>query len=252
MHRIGLHAALATTAVALALTACGPSGDGAGVPGRSTAVDPCAGVAGCAEVAVADVDGDGSPDRVGVARQKVESSPEITTLVATRNTVHTLTLKARGIAYPTPAEIYRGAFAISRAEGADLALHLVPGRGNAEQFAVVTWDGAKLVTLAPPPYVNGNEAVKTTDFWYLGSSHGTQHTVKCLQPAEIALVQLSAAVAEGVPVEGGGKREEDRFTFVGSGWQASGSTNVADTSYSYSFDAHTAVFAGCKDVGRKP
>ncbi|GAC83351.1 hypothetical protein GP2_011_00780 [Gordonia paraffinivorans NBRC 108238] len=139
---------------------------------------------------------------------------------------------------------------MSRAQGADLVLHLVPGQGNAEQFAVISWDGSELVALPQPPSADRTGA-QEPGVWYLGSSHGRQDSVACRTPGEIAMVRLTAATSEGVPVPGGGRREENFFTFSGDSWQPAGSDNQADTSFSYSWNAHENAFR-CDDQGTRP
>lgn len=238
-----------------ALTGCGSfGGAGSSVP----AADPCVGVPSCTQVAVADVDGDGSPDRIGIAR--VQDAPiasnvafgttHVTTRVAIGSTVHTFPQDVEGAAYEKPTDIYRGAFAMTRAQGADIVLHLVPGQGNAERFAVISWDGARLVAVPSPPWGPNSGPSTATGFWLIGSSHGSRDWIRCTQPGEIVRVHLTAALAEGSPVPGGGKREEDKFAFAGSAWQPAGSQNFADTSYSYTdgWTAHKDTFRECKDL----
>ena len=226
-------------------------------PGESTSpshatqtaivVDPCAGAPGtCTHVANTDVDGDGTPDQIGIAY----ATGRVTTIVAINGTRHSIAHSVTGVPYTDPTDIYRGAFLLSRAHGADLVLHLVDGSGNAEQFAVISWDGDRLVALPEPPRTNLTGA-EHRGIWYLRSSHGGQDSVRCRQPGETALTVLTAATSEGIAVPGGGRREENYYTFVGSSWQPTGSDNIADSSFSYMWDAHTSAF-DCADQGVKP
>ena len=219
-------------------------------------VNPCNGVSGtCEVVRKVDVDGDGQTDEVAIAYASDPASPQVafgtshvTTLAAINGNVFRLTEDFNGVPYTAPTEIFRGAFAMSRAQGADIALHLAMGQGNPEQFAVISWDGSKLVALPQPPDPNQQGAQRTPGIWYLGSSHGKQQFVKCKQPGEIAFVDLSAATREGIPVPGGGRREENYFVFSGDSWQPNGSTNTADNSFSYSWSPHSNGF-DCPALG---
>lgn len=229
---------------------------GSGATASPTAtVDPCAGASGtCQVVRIVDVDGDGTPDPVAIAYSSDAPAPgiafgtsHITTRVGINGTVHSVTQNVSGSAYPTPFDIFRGAFAISRAHGADLALHLVRGQGNAEQFSVIGWNGAELVPLPQPP-IPGATSMATPGIWYLGSSHGKQDSIVCRTPGEIAVVSLSAATQEGIPIPGGGRRTENYFTFSANAWQPRGSDTTADSSFSYAWDAHTNAFR-CTPLG---
>lgn len=221
-------------------------------------VDPCADASGtCSVVRIVDVDGDGTDDKVAIAYSADQpSDPQvafgmshITTIAVINGTEHRVTQNVTGAAYTDPADIFRGAFAMSRAQGADIALHLVRGQGNAEQFAVISWDGSKLVALPQPPNPTQQYTSRTPGIWYLGSSHGKQGSIACKQPGEIAFVDLSAAMSEGIPVPGGGRREENYFVFSGNSWQPNGSDNSADSSFSYSWNPHTSAF-DCPTLGR--
>ncbi|GAA1481504.1 hypothetical protein GCM10009624_19440 [Gordonia sinesedis] len=225
--------------------AAGPNAPAASATTSARPIDPCAGVAGeCVYVADADVDGDGNADQIGIARQGATT----TTIVGINGTPYKLDQTTTMTnAYSDPRDIYRGAFLLSRAVGSDIAVHLVPGEGNAEQFAVISWDGKKLVTL-PQPQTADRTGAQVPGIWYLGSSHGRQDFIACRQPGEIAVVRLTAATSEGQPVPGGGRREENFYTFAGNAWQPAGSNNVADSSFSYNWNAHEGAFQ-CDNQG---
>ncbi len=208
-------------------------------------VDVCANSKpACMHVADADIDGDGTLDQVGIAT----SGDQVSTIVGINGARHEVKMEVPvSNRYTEPADIYRGAFLMSRAVGADIALHLAPGQGNAEQFAVISWDGAQLVALPQPPTAD-RTGVQKPGVWYLGSSHGKRDSIKCGDPGEIVVVRLTAARSEGQPIPGGGRREENSYTFVGNAWQPAGSNNQADTSFSYNWDAHRSAFQ-CDDQG---
>lgn len=259
---MSVRALVGATAAAICLTLSGcsetgsPSAEsgaqsaGSDAPAASatavaTPIDPCAGVPGeCVYVTDADVDGDGTPDQVGIARRDGVT----TTIVGIKGTPYKLDqTTALTNAYSNPRDIYRGAFLMSRAVGSDIAIHLVPGQGNAEQFAVIGWGGTKLVAFPQPPTADRTE-IQAPGIWYLGSSHGRQDFVACRQPGEIAVVRLTAATSEGQLVSGGGRREENAYTFAGNAWQPAGSNTVADSSFSYNWNAHEKAFQ-CTDQG---
>lgn len=201
---------------------------------------------GCEYIADADVDGDGILDQVGIAN----SGDQVTAIVGINGERHEIEMQVPATnRYSDPAEIYRGAFLMSRSVGADLALHLAPGQGNAEQFAVISWDGARLVALPQPPTAD-RTGLQRPGVWYLGSSHGKRDSITCGDPGEIVVVRLTAARSEGQPIPGGGRREENSYTFVGNSWQPAGSDNQADTSFSYNWDAHQNAFQ-CDDQGKR-
>ncbi|MET9328465.1 hypothetical protein [Tsukamurella sp. NPDC003166] len=250
------YAALST--LCLLLAACGSGGSI-----ESTAVDPCAGVAGCVQVAVVDVDGDGSLDRVGVVNQAedfinggtpdptTKSAGPITALVGIGQKVHRLTVESGGLTFREPAEIYRGAFAMTRTPGADLVLHTAIGQGGSDMFAVISWDGNALVTVAPPQPLIANAA----GLWAMASSHGYRDSIRCTEPGEIVRVRLATSLQDGNRNldKNGGKREEDKYTFAGGAWQPAGSENFADNSLSYTdgWSSHANAFGECKNLGRK-
>lgn len=255
---------LAAAGLCLLMVGCSESvGGSAETPAASTAgvtasqsaapeiappIDPCAGITGCQYVADVDIDGDGSSDQVGIAYGP--RGVQVIAGIDGQPYEWTQPASSGGATYSEPAEIYRGAFALSRAQGADLALHLVQGSGNAEQFAVVSWDGSSLVALPQPPTAD-RAGMMTEGIWYLGSSHGRQDSVACRAPGEIAMNRLTAAMQEGSPVPGGGRREENYYLFSGGQWQPNGSDNVPDTSFTYSWDAHSSAF-NCQDLGVAP
>ncbi|ORM37138.1 hypothetical protein [Williamsia sp. 1135] len=226
----------------------GPSAGGSVTADAAPPIDPCEGTTGCQYVADVDVDGDGATDQVGIAYGP--SGVQVVAGINGERYEWVQPASSGGQVYTDPAEIYRGAFALSRAQGADIALHLVQGGGNAEQFAVVSWDGSGLVALPQPPTAD-RTGLKTEGIWYLGSSHGRQDSIACRAPGELTVNRLTAATQEGSPVPGGGRREENYYLFSGGQWQPNGSDNVPDTTFSYSWDAHANAFA-CDDLGVAP
>lgn len=231
--------------------ATSPATDGAGAGGTGQAPEPidvCAQTTGtCAHVADADIDGDGQADQIGVAY-----GPGVEVIVGSNGAAHRLqvTTETSGIGYTEPAEIYRGAFLLTRPTGADIALHLVRGGGGSERFAVVTWDGSALQRVPQPPSAS-RPMTGDPDIWYLGSSHGVLDFVICRAPGEIAMARLTAGVREGIEVPGGARRTDEYFTFGDGHWTAAGSGSVQDPSHSYSWDAHTGAFQ-CEDQGTPP
>ncbi len=259
----------AATLMCLALAGCGtpaptppvssPTGGQPAAAPTATAAppaapaDPCTGIGGCREVATVDVSGDGTPDRVGVSvvrrpppdPQVVYGGATVTVSVATDSTVHRIDIDSSGIlpgsdADPQP---YVGAYRISRTTGADLVLHIQLGQGNSEQFAVVGWQAGQPALVGRPP-ADANAA--PTDVWYIGSSHGVHEWVTCADGAAVTLNKLSAPTAEGIPIPGGGIREENLFVFDSGAWSPNGSKNVADDNFSYDFNPHTQTFQ-CTD-----
>jgi hypothetical protein len=223
-----------------------------GVVAAAPATDPCAGIADCTEVARVDADGDGNPDRVGVTvlRAPGDSGVTVSVLIATGSTVKRIDVQSPGAlpgnqAQPQP---YVGAYRISRTTGSDLVLHTELGQGNAEQFVVIGWTAGNPTLVASPPDSMTNQS--DPGVWYTSSSHGVQDSVTCTDGAAITMNKLSAAVEEGMPVPGGGIRQQDHFTFDGSQWQPNGSENVADSSFSYNFDPQTQTFR-CQDQALK-
>ncbi|MGW6035956.1 hypothetical protein ACWFOS_20115 [Gordonia terrae] len=185
-------------------------------------------------------------DQIGIA----SSGDQVTTIVGINGARHELKVAVPvPNSYTEPDAIYRGAYLMSRAVGADVALHLAPGQGNAEQFAVISWDGTQLVALPQPPTADRTGAQRP-GVWYLGSSHGKRDSIRCGDPGEIIVVRLTAARSEGQLIPGGGRREDNSYTFVGNAWQPAGSDNVADSSFSYTWDAHESAFE-CQDQGTR-
>lgn len=224
-------------------------GTGGGAPvAAAAAPDPCEGAVGeCAQVAQADVDGDGSLDRVAVAVSKHEDSgATVEVRVGRAGSVDEISFEAPVMLQPgdgAPADYFVGAYKLSRTTGADVVVHLVPGRGNADQFGVVAWSGGELEVVPQPPRQQAGAQPDPEGRWLFQSSHGVVESVKCSPSGGAITVQrLSAATAEGVEIPGGGLREDNRFEFRDSDWFPTGSDNVPDTSFSYTFDAHTQTF----------
>lgn len=260
----------------LVLTACAESTVGQGSPEPSSAstsavadatasanamatrsVDPCAGVAGCMAVANVDVDGDGVSDSVGIAVTREAPPPQVVfgkTTITVR-VGHAGRVATRAIASPgalpgsgSPKDVYVGAYRISRTAGADLVLHTQLGQGSPEQFVVVGWDAAGL-TAVPAPPTGTSVTNPKPDVWLFASSHGAHDTASCANGANVTVQRLSAATVEGTPVPGGGLRESNHFAFVDGQWNPTGSENVPDSSFSYSFDPHRQTF-DCADQGK--
>lgn len=143
---------------------------------------------------------------------------------------------------------YVGAYRISRTTGADLVLHTRLGQGNSEQFVVIGWRGGHPELVNAPPSGISNPA---PGVWYFGSSHGIHEWVTCSDGAAVTFNRLSAPTAEGIPLPGGGIREENFFSYDGLAWLPAGSKNVADDNFSYDFSPHTETFQ-CQDQGRRP
>jgi len=137
-----------------------------------------------------------------------------------------------------------GAFRISRERGADLVLHTRRGSGNAEQFVVIGWQNDSPAFVVRPPELNANYGNQS--IWYMSSSHGVREWVTCADGAFVTINKLSAPEAEGVPLPGGGLREEDHFAFDGSEWKPAGSSIEPDNDFDYKFDPHTQTFL-CQD-----
>lgn len=259
---------LALAMVGLAVAGCGTPGSSpttdtgqshslSTVPtaaSSESAPDPCAGIDGCREVATVDVDGDGALDRVGIAvaqqpppdPQVVYGEATITVAVATSGAhVARIDVNSRGILPVTSAgpQPYVGAYRISRKAGADVVLHTQLGQGNSEQFAVIGWQGGQPVLVDRPP---SDANADVTGVWYIGSSHGVHEWVTCADGAAVTMNKLSAPTAEGIPIPGGGIREENLFVFNSDTWSPNGSKNIADNNFSYDFDPHTQTFQ-CED-----
>jgi hypothetical protein len=223
----------------------------------ATAADPCTGIAGCTEIARVDVDGDAALDRVGITISRETPPPQVAygeatigVLVASGSAVNRIDVHSPGVlpgsdSAPTP---YVGAYPISRKNGADLVFHTQLGGGSSEQFAVVGWSGGKPSLVIRPPVLNANYPDPAV--WHIGSSHGVHEWVTCADGAAVTMNKLSAPTAEGIPIPGGGIREEDHFAFDGGQWSPTGSENVADDNFSYDFDPHTQTFH-CEDKGTK-
>ena len=230
------------------------STNGAAPMSTITSTDPCTGIDGCREVATVDVDGDGALDRVGVATtQQLPPSHNVavgeatvTVAVAVQSTVSRIDVNSPGLlpgfdSFPQP---YVGAYRISRTNGADLVLHTKMGQGAPEQFAVIGWKDRRPILVDRPPAEADDS--RSASVWYIGSSHGIREWVTCSDGAAVTMNRLSAAVAEGLPVPGGGIREENLFVFEGDSWLPNGSRNIADNNFSYDYDPHTQTFQ-CED-----
>jgi hypothetical protein len=133
-----------------------------------------------------------------------------------------------------------------RKDAADLVLHTQRGGGSSEQFAVIGWQAGAPASVARPPELDANFPDATV--WYIGSSHGVHEWVTCADGAAVTMNKLSAPEAEGIPLPGGGIREENHFAFENAQWSPNGSENVADNNFSYDFDPHTQTFQ-CPDQG---
>jgi hypothetical protein len=260
MRRIAAVVAASTIAVA----GCGHTSgstdatDAATTPRTSTAADPCATAGpGCRQVAVVDVDGDGAPDRVGVAVTVEPPEPQIAygdatvhVFIASGANVSSIDVHSPGVLPgiddndPKP---YVGAYRISRTQGADLALHTQLGGGSSEQFVVIGWNGGRPALVPRPPQLSAN--YPDPAIWYIGSSHGVHEWITCGGGAAVTLIRQSAPSSEGIPLPGGGIRESNHFTFVNGEWSPNGSENKADNDFSYNFDPNTETFA-CDDQAR--
>lgn len=217
------------------------------------AADPCSGVDRCLEVAHVDVDGDGTLDRVGLSIYQAPPPPQvafgeatITVLAAVGPNVQRLDVSSPGVLPMAPdgtPQPYIGAYRISRKSGADLVLHTNLGQGNAERFAVIGWQSGRLTPVPRPPE-DASSPVSST--WFIGSSHGVHEWVTCTDGASVTMNKLSAPTAEGIPLPGGGIRQEDDFIFDSGSWSPNGSRNVDDSNFSYDFNPHTQTFQ-CED-----
>jgi hypothetical protein len=234
----------------------GPSSGGSvartvdsGSPSTAVAVaDPCDGAgAGCAQVAEADVDGDGAVDRVGIIVDRPTAAITVRAAAASGVSEIRLGIDGQQPSGGSPAGVFVGAYRISRTSGADVVLHTQVGQGNADQFAVIGFGGGNLVRVPRPPALSAN--YPDPDVWYIGTSHGVHEWVTCDQGASVTMSILSAPTAEGIPLPGGGIRESNHFAFNSGTWTPTGSENVADANFSYDFDPHTQTFQ-CEDQRR--
>lgn len=226
---------------------------GAASAGSALAADPCAGIADCTEIAKADVDGDGVLDRVGITISRQAPPPQVVVgkatigvVIATGSRVARLDVQSPGMlpgstSAPTP---FVGAYRISREDGADLVFHTQLGQGNSEQFVVIGWSSGQPAPVSRPPELNAN--YPDAAVWYIASSHGVHEWVTCGDGAAVTLNKLSAPTAEGMPIPGGGIREENHFAYAANEWTPTGSENIADSDFSYDFDPHTQTFQ-CQD-----
>ena len=221
----------------------------------SAPIDPCAGTDRCREVASVDVDGDGALDRVGIGVVQSPPPPQVAYGAATVSVIIAVGPDLQRIDVTSPGVLpgtsgkpdpYVGAYLISRKTGADLVLHTQLGQGNSEQFVVIGWQSGHPELVSAPPSGIGNPA---PGVWYIGSSHGVHEWVSCSDGAAVTFNRLSAPTAEGIPLPGGGIREENFFSYDGVAWSPSGSNNVADDSFSYDFAPHTDTFR-CEDQAR--
>ncbi len=230
----------------------GPVGS-VGASAEPAAVDPCSGVDRCHEVARVDIDGDGTLDRVGVSIYQAPAPPQvvvgeatITVLAAVGPNVRRIEVSSPGVlptAQDGSPQPFVGAYRISRKAGADLVFHTEEGHGDAERFAVIGWQDGRLARVPRPPE-DASRPVSST--WFIGSSHGTHEWVTCADGASVTMNKLSAPTAEGIPLPGGGIRQEDDFIFAGGNWSPNGSRNINDENFSYDFNPHTQTFQ-CQD-----
>ncbi|WP_026919100.1 hypothetical protein [Gordonia shandongensis] len=263
-------------AAVVALAACSApkppdAGSRSASPAARTAaapVDPCSTASGsCMHVLDVDVTGDGRSDPVGVeSAAGTESAAEIVTVhVGVDGGVRSVKLPATrsANAYTEPSDIFRGAFSLSRPQGADIVVHLVPGAGDADQFAVIGWEDDRPTVLGQPD--RGRPAAGTPGVWYLQSSHGVQESVACRTPGEIAVVARTPAPGGGTRTPGGGTRTpgggtrtpgggtrtEVTFRYSGDAWQQITTTTVADSGFHDTWSAHEQAF-DCTPLGSVP
>lgn len=223
----------------------GDSAAGASAPGaQDFDVDPCADVASCVFVGRADVDGDSTPDPIGIA----VSRGVVTVAVAIDGAVDIYEiprLTQSPIAYSDPGEVYRGAFVLSRPVGADLVMHLMPGGVSPDVFAVVTWSEGEL-KLLPPLQISANNAL-----WYVQSANGAAIETVCEGRGVVAFETVGTSTAEGMPAAAGNMRIRDRYTFDGTSWAKQSTDRQVDTSSDGEWDAHVEAFK-CKDMTLAP
>lgn len=215
-------------------------------PGRraTQVVDPCDATADCTYIGQADVDGDGTPDPIGIVFTAQTGQTGSGALrVAADGAVDTLPFE-----YSTTIrsvdDLYTGAFRFSRADATDIVLHVRPGGGNAEKFYVATWQDGGLAWL--PPFAQVKSGSDTAG-WFLQSSHGSTNEIGCKGGGVASFETVYAPTVEGMAQPNGDTRDIQRYTRADGRWIAGALEHVADPNgWDMDWDAATEAFQ-CSD-----
>lgn len=152
-------------------------------PVGPTPGDPCDGAGtSCRTVGLADVDGDGTPDPVGVETgppAELYTGP-VVVRVALRREVLTWRgtaggMYVRGTADPSLAA-WRGAFELTGDAGAELVVFLEAGQGASSRFAVLSEQGGQLLALPAPPQ---RFPATAEGVWTFAGDEGTSQYLRC-------------------------------------------------------------------------
>jgi hypothetical protein len=135
------------TSVAIAAVAVAVGGSLTG-PASAAAPDVCAGVSGCRVVANEDVDGDGSPDAIGVAFRGAEGAErgEVAVRVMTEPGTIVSVTRPTEFWYGPP---FQGAAPVDGRPGNEIFVGRLVG-AHTEYFRALTWRAGKLVDLDAP------------------------------------------------------------------------------------------------------
>lgn len=213
----------------------GPVGDAINAKKLPSSADPCAGIRGCDEVAVADVDGDGTPDRIGISVVIQPPPPKvafgqatITASISTAGGLKRIDISSDGILRGIEgkpddhAKPYVGAYRISRTKGADLVIETSINQGSYARYAVIGWSGDRPALVSPPEALTSKVHPNQ---WILGSSEGSRHWVSCADGAAITATLLHEGYGNA---PGAALKEVDRFVFHDGDWMPNGSDNLPD------------------------
>ena len=192
---------------------------------KVSAGDPCsAGPPGCVQIGKADVDGDGELDPIGVAvhqspgEQGIARAGTVFVRVATSTGVQAIQFDGefRLPKLGSPAEVFVGAFLMSRPRGADLVIQL-QSDFLTEIFTIIGWTNGAL-TPFPAPGRYRSTTLTHWQSWALTQAEGFRDTVICTDGSAIKVVHDIFPESEGVPVPGGGRRETAQYSFATNGW----------------------------------
>lgn len=138
-------------AVAVATTSVfsvGASASALAAAAHSPRSGVCAGVAGCRVVARADIDGDGTRDAIGLAREGADGDPEGSVLVRVQ------VAPSRIVSARTPTEywygsVWNGVARLDGRNGSEIVVARTMGAHTA-LYRALTWREGRLVTLNAP------------------------------------------------------------------------------------------------------
>lgn len=134
--------------VLLALALAGAAVVALPAPSPAAAAGPCEGVVRCRVVGDIDVDGDGTPDQVGIAKRGRDHTPDAWVMVRVRLFDTTLSVARRRLNYWGGAA-WQGSAHLDGVRGAELVVGHSSGPQTAF-FQVLTWRDGRLVGLRAP------------------------------------------------------------------------------------------------------